>query len=189
MRFVWLCLLLACSRPPATVPVPAPPATSKACSSSEHRQLDFWIGDWDVVVRARASPTSDQWGDAKGRQKIEAILGGCAISENFFADGPQTPWTGRSYSSWQALLGKWRQVWVDDQGGFLAFIGSVENGVMTLYGESHSKDGKAIQMRMVFLDVKPGSLRWQWQRTEDDWKTSTVMMHIAYTRRDLLTGR
>ena len=37
-------------------------------------------------------------------------------------------------------------------------------------------------MRMVFLDVTPGSLRWEWQRSEDGWKTSIVMIRIDYTR-------
>jgi hypothetical protein len=183
MRLVWPCLL-ACSQPSkpvATVTPPAPPV--KACASPEHRQFDFWIGHWDVTIHARSSPTSETWADAKGHQHIESILGGCAISETFSADGPPTPWAGRSYSSWQAPVGKWRQTWVDDQGSYLALAGGIENGVMTLYGEPREKDGKSIQMRMVFLDVKPASMRWEWQRTEDAWKTSIVMMRIDYARK------
>jgi hypothetical protein len=182
MRLLWPCLL-ACSHAPRHAEPSAASAPSKACASAEHRQFDFWIGDWDVTIRARTSPTSEEWGDGKGRQRIEAILGGCAISETFSADGPQQPWAGRSFSSWQATPGKWRQTWVDDQGGYIALTGGVENGVMTLYGEPREKAGKSIQMRMVFLDVKPASLRWEWQRTEDDWKSSVVMMRIDYARR------
>lgn len=79
------------------------------------------IGDWDVAIHARKSPTSEIWDDAKGRQHVETILGGCAISETFSAEGPGQPWAGRSYSTWQAPAGKWRQTWVDDQGSYLAF--------------------------------------------------------------------
>ena len=63
-----------------------------------------------------------------------------------------------------------------------ALTGGIENGVMTLYGEPREREGKMIQMRMVFLDVTPTSLRWEWQRSDDEWKTSTVMMKIDYAR-------
>lgn len=180
----WFLAAAACagSRPsPPTAPPPAPAVA--ACASPEHRQLDFWVGDWDVVIRARASPTSEAWAEGRGHQRIESILGGCAISETFTADGPPAPWAGRSYSSWQPALGTWRQTWVDDAGGYLAFTGGVEQGVMTLYGEVRTAEGAAAQMRMVFQQVTATSLHWEWQRTTDGWATSTVMMIIDYTRR------
>jgi hypothetical protein len=160
--------------------VPAPAAT--ACDSPEHRQLDFWIGDWDVVIRSRKAPGSDEWSEQKGTQRIEAILGGCAISESFAAVGAPAPWAGRSYSMWQPALGKWRQTWVDDQGSYLAFTGGLEGGTMALYGEPTEKQGKKVRMRMVFLDVRPGSMRWEWQKTTDE-KTWTAMMVIQYRRK------
>lgn len=178
MRLVWPCLLAGCARAPA----PVPPTPSKVCATAEHRQFDFWIGEWDVAIHLRTKPTDETWQDARGHQKIEAILGGCAISETFTADGPGEPWAGRSYSSWQAPLGKWRQTWVDDQGSYLALTGGLESGVMTLYGEPREHEGKTIQMRMVFLDVQPTSLRWEWQRTDDAWQTSATMMKIDYRR-------
>lgn len=166
------CAAAAAKQPPAPVPPP-----SQACASPEHRQLDFWIGDWDLTVTAQGH-------EANGRQHVEAILGSCAIAESFTAEGPQQPWAGKSYSSWQPGLGKWRQTWVDDSGGYLAFTGGLEQGTMALYGEPRTgKDGKAFQMRMVFLDVTPAALRWEWQRSYDEWKTHTVMMTIAYRRR------
>ena len=169
--FVALC---ACSHATAT------PATrsSPACASPEARQLDFWIGDWDVTVHARTAPGSEQWGTASGHQHVEAVLRGCAIAENFTADGPKQPWAGKSLSSWQPALGKWRQTWVDDQGGYLLFTGGVEDGAMTLYGEPRA----GFQMRMVFRDVTARSLHWEWQRSVDGWKTFEPMMKIDYQR-------
>jgi hypothetical protein len=172
-------LLAACSRPQPVAPVPAP--RSQACQTAEHRQLDFWLGDWDVAIHTRQSPTGPM-GEAKGRQHVEAVLGGCAVAETFSAAGPGPAWAGRSYSSWQPVAGKWRQTWVDDQGSYLAFTGGIENGAMTLYGEPREGNGTPFQMRMVFLDVTPTSIRWEWQRSEDRWKSVTVMMRIDYTR-------
>ncbi len=191
-----VCTLVACSHAPppsapaapptaseAPTPAPSPARTSPACASAEHHQLDFWIGDWDVTIHARQTPTSTTWGTARGHQQVTSILGGCAIAENFTALGPKQPWAGKSFSSWQAPLGKWRQTWVDDSGSYLAFTGGLEDGVMTLYGEPRTRNGTAFQMRMVFLDVTPRSLHWEWQRSEDGWKTAKPMMKIDYVRR------
>ena len=169
-------LACACSQPSAAQP--AAPAPVAACNTAEHRQFDFWVGDWDVHIRARAAPDK-AWGEAKGLQHIESILGGCAIAEHFTADGPPTPWAGKSYSVWVPKLGKWRQTWVDDSGSYLALSGGVEAGVMTLYGEPRDK----IQMRMVFQNVTAKGMHWEWQRTDDNWATSLPMMTIDYTRR------
>src|SRR5689334_12035588 len=88
-----LALAACASAPPATKPAAATPVA--ACATPEHRQFDFWIGDWDVAVHARAAPDKDEWGDARGTQHVSAILGGCAIAEDFAAAGPGAPWAGR----------------------------------------------------------------------------------------------
>jgi hypothetical protein len=178
--------LAACAHPRA----PAPPAAAgaapaAACAAPEFRQLDFWVGDWDVVVKARQAPDSDAWAEAPGTQHIEKILGGCAIAEHFSASGPGPAWAGASYSMWQPQLGKWRQTWVDDQGSFLEFEGGVDAaGTMALYGPPRAqKDGTLVQMRMIWLDVGKDALRWEWQRSVDAGKSWSPMMIIAYRRR------
>lgn len=78
---------------PAAVTSPAaiPSLPSAVCKSAEHRQLDFWIGDWDLVIRVRKGPEVNEWDEAKGRNRIQAILGGCAIEESFTGEGPGAP--------------------------------------------------------------------------------------------------
>jgi hypothetical protein len=175
MRTLLFLLLAACAKP---LPAESP---STSCTAAEYRQLDFWIGDWDLVVRARPTPGAP-WAEAKGLQHVESILGGCAISERFRADGPGAPWAGRSYSMWQPALKAWRQTWVDDSGSYLAFTGGVDGDVMTLVGEPRDQDGHHIQMRMVFLDVTARSLRWEWQRQTDGGAWDPQMI-IEYRRR------
>ena len=183
-RCLPVAVLAACAGHPsraAHLPAPVRPAAPvAACASPAHRQLDFWIGDWDLVVRARATPDGP-WVEAPGHQHVEAILGGCAISEAFSADGPDAPWAGRSYSSWQPALGQWRQTWVDDSGSYLAFTGGVVDGVVTLVGEPRVRDGHRVVMRMVFLDVTADALRWEWQRQQDDGPWIAQMI-ITYRR-------
>lgn len=42
--------------------------------------------------------------------------------------------------------------------------------------------GQRFQMRMVFRDVTADSLRWEWQRSDDDWATAAPMIAIDYRR-------
>ena len=61
---------------PVTVVAPASPP-APPCSAPEHKQFDFWIGDWD------GDTTTPGAAPGKSRNRIERILGGCVIWENF----------------------------------------------------------------------------------------------------------
>ena len=134
-----------------------------------NRELDFWIGDWDVVVHAQGQ-------DARGRNRIESTFAGCVIEEHFHAEGPGDPWNGHSVSMFSN--GVWRQTWVDDGGSFLAFTGGMQDGKMILVGEAQ----QGAQKRMVFSDIKRDSLHWSWERTADGGKTWSPIMTIEYRR-------
>jgi hypothetical protein len=96
--------------------------TSKACGDADHRAFDFWIGDWDLSLRARRGVASEEWDRARATNEIRATYGGCVIEEHFRAEGPGEPWSGHSVSTF--TNGKWRQTWVDDQGSYMLFVGN-----------------------------------------------------------------
>ncbi len=186
-RYLVILFLGACAHQAPVAPsaptAPEAEPIAKACSSAENRQLDFWIGDWTVKVHARAAPTSDQWSDSVGTQHIHPVLAGCAIQENFSSEAPNK-FAGKSFSAYVPPQKKWRQTWVDDGGGYIAFTGGPEDGsAMTLYDEARTVEGKEVQMRMVYSNATPISVHWEWQRTDDNWATHALMMAIDYTRR------
>jgi len=76
-------LLPGCAASAHTVALPS----KGSCDTTERRELDFWLGDWDLVVRARAAPSSPQWQEARGQNHIRSTFGGCVIEESFSADG------------------------------------------------------------------------------------------------------
>ena len=47
------------------------------CDAAVRRQFDFWVGDWSVTVG----------GQPAGDNRIEKILGGCALLENWTGAG------------------------------------------------------------------------------------------------------
>jgi hypothetical protein len=51
-----------------------PAAQPAPCSSTEHRQFDFWIGEWDV---------QGQNGQQLGQNTITTILKGCVVQESW----------------------------------------------------------------------------------------------------------
>jgi hypothetical protein len=152
------------------------------CAGAPHREFDFWLGEWDVVLRVRKSPRVDEWVLSRGVNRIESILGGCAVEERFSARGPDQPWAGRSLSRWSERDRRWRQTWVDDVGSYLAFSGGMQGKDMVLVGEPFVRDGERVQMRMVFTDIQADSLLWRWERTVDAGATWTPMMIIEYRR-------
>ncbi|HWE24568.1 MAG TPA: DUF1579 family protein [Myxococcales bacterium] len=145
------------------------------CTSAEHRQLDFWLGDWDATIKAR---TTDGWAAAKGSNHVTVADNGCTVVEDFHADGPAAPWTGRSVSQFATKERKWRQTWVDEANDYLAFIGGTEGKDFVLYGEPH--DGR--QMRMVFANITADAFAWRWEASTDGGKSWTPQLLIDYAR-------
>ena len=101
---------MACAgAPPAPNVAAAPPAPfvpSGGCNGPEYRALDFWLGAWDVTGAG---------GVFDGDNRIEPILGGCALRESWNdASGGQ----GESLFFYDRALRRWKQVWVTSEGAW-----------------------------------------------------------------------
>jgi len=162
-------LALALANPANAQQAPTP------CSAPEHRQLDFWLGVWDV-----------SWDDAngipagQGTNTITRQLGDCVIQEDFDG-GPSTgDLIGRSVSLYHAPLGQWRQTWVDNQGGYFALTGGPDGDAFILNNARVSEN--APHRRMVFEDITETSLTWRWQGSSDGAAWNDLWV-IRYTRR------
>jgi hypothetical protein len=147
---------------------------ASACDGPESRQLDFWLGEWDLSYVEDGKPGTS-------RNRITKILDGCAVLEEF--EGPPgTPLVGRSLSMFDRLTHRWKQTWVDNSGTYLDFTGGLDQGRMVFAREA-MRDGRRSTQRMVFDDVKADSLRWLWQRSDDGGRTWKTLWEIGYRRR------
>jgi hypothetical protein len=148
-------------------------APANACDTPEAHQLDFWLGDWDLTYTQDGKEMSS-------RNRITKILDGCAVLEQF--DGkPGIPLEGRSVSVFDATAKRWKQTWVDNSGAYLDFTGGMEAGRM-VFARTVERGRQRFLQRMVFADVKPQSLRWLWQRSDDGGRTWSTKWEIAYRR-------
>ncbi len=142
------------------------------CSTPEFRQLDFWLGVWDVSWKRDGE-------QGKGRNVITRTLNDCVIEERFTVLGGERPFAGMSISIWDAKAGSWRQTWVDNSGGYMPFTGgpSPEGFQFRLDNPADNRT-----MRMIWKNVKNDSLDWHWQQSKDGGKTWQDRWVIHYRR-------
>jgi len=152
-------------------------AQPKPCSEPEQKQLDFWVGEWDLTW-----PGNNPGETAHGTNSIRRILDGCVVEENF-SGGDAMPLRGRSVSIFDVRAGKWKQTWVDNEGGYLDFAGEFRDGKMILAREATRPDGSQGLQRMVFKNISPDEFDWSWEGSKDGGKTWTVVWPIHYKRR------
>jgi hypothetical protein len=59
-----------------------------------------------------------------------------------------------------ARAGKWKQTWVDNEGGYLDLSGESRDGQMILSREVTRADGAKAMQRMMFKNVTPDEFDW-----------------------------
>jgi hypothetical protein len=130
-----------------------------ACDPPEHRQFDFWVGDWQV--------TAD--GKLAGTNQITREYDGCVIHERY-----TTPrgYAGESLNAWDAERKVWHQTWVDNSGTLLLLEGRLVGKEMVLEGAGVD-EGKAIKHRITWTPNADGSVRQHWETSGagGQWKT------------------
>jgi uncharacterized protein DUF1579 len=152
--------------------------SQRPCSTPQFRQLDFWVGDWDLTWPASQS---SQGKPGRGKNHIERALDDCVVVERF--DGsPGMPLRGMSVSTFDQRAGKWRQTWVDNSGGYLDFVGGLKDGSMILTREAAVPAGRKILQRMVWKNIEADSLDWSWENSADGGQTWTVLWPVHYQR-------
>ena len=163
------CLLLSCgSRPEKSIkPDLSNDTTGSPCDFPEAHQFDFWLGDWSLT-----------WADTvTGTNHIERILNECVIRENFSTFG----FEGTSVSAYDLNSKRWKQTWVDNSGAYLDFVGGLEGEEMIM-SRTFLKDETPISQRMVWYNIQPDSLDWNWEVSMDQGENWKTLWHIHYRR-------
>lgn len=137
-----------------------------------NRDFDFWIGDWEVTVRAT--------GKLAGHNKIEARHGGRVLVENYSTPGA---YTGMSINAYDARAKRWHQCWMDNSGLVLDLYGGLAGGSMVMTGETLRPDGTRQVERITWTPKADGSVRQHWEQSTDGGRTWTTAFDGLYTRR------
>ncbi len=120
------------------------------CDAPQHRQFDFWVGEWQVSNKQNSNVS---------QSSISLINDGCGILEEYTtAAGYQ----GKSLNIYDATTEQWHQTWIDNGGTLLQLDGKFEQGKMTLSGVTYNKDGKKVLNRIIWTPNADGTVRQQW---------------------------
>ena len=151
----------------AQAQTPPPPG----CPAEVRRQFDFWVGNWDVTVAGKPA----------GVNRIEKILDGCALLENWQGVGGMS---GKSLNFYDPRRERWHQTWVDDRGGSLGLDGAFAGGKMVLTGtKKDPATGKTTIDRITWTPLPADQVRQVWETSTDDGKSWTVAFDGLYTRK------
>lgn len=151
---------------------PRRPPERPCNDNSAWQKLDFWVGDWDVFV-----------GDRKvGTNRIEKILRGCAVWEN---------WTnvfgreGKSLFYYNPVTEEWKQVWVTDSGNMKekTLIAEIDDGGVRFQGMLPQEDGSHILDRTTLTPLDDGTVRQLIEQSRDDGHTWKTTFDAIYRRR------
>lgn len=135
-------------------------------SAPEFRQLDYWLGEWDVYAN----------GQKIAQSSIQLILNDCVIFENYLA--VDHSYAGKSFSLWKAATKRWEQQYVDTTGRFTHWTGNLDGGRMVMTTES-----AGATQRMSYIKDGPDKVRQLIEVTTDGGKTWAAGYDGVYIRR------
>lgn len=146
----------------------APPP---ACAGREHRQFDFWVGDWDVYPTGRDSMVA--------RSRVESLHDGCVIRERWM---PLKGGGGSSLNHYDRSQGRWHQTWIDSGNARVVFEGGLVDGRMVLQGFWKGAKGPGGDglVRMTYTRSKDGSVRQAGEISTDHGVTFKPFFDLTY---------
>lgn len=145
-------------------------AAAGACEESEHRQFDFWLGEWNVR-------TPD--GKLAGVNSISSEYGGCVLHERYSTG---RGYSGESLNMFDATRKVWHQTWVDTSGTLLLLEGGLRGKSMVLEGQTVGAEGLVTKHRITWTPNADGSVRQHWESTDPKGLWSTAF-DGSYTKK------
>ena len=163
------------------------PVISPDWQFKEARQFDFWIGEWDVNLRAQQADAS--WKDWKqSKAKIYSILDGKAILELWEEQSKSIPANtiiGYSLRYYDTEIKKW-VLWLNwpgvNRSGSSSLQGNFKHNRGEFFSSRPLNDSTSIISRYTFSDITPTSLRWDDGFSKDGGKTWTHSWIMEFSR-------
>lgn len=148
-----------------------PPPPKPACAAPEHRQFDFWIGEWDVVFSANGRPA--------GHSLVERLYGDCVLRENWTGAGG---YSGGSLNIYDRASRTWRQTWTGSDGSLTEYGGGLQGRNMVFLARETVEDGQRVVRRMSFIPLPDGAVRQFIEVSKDQGGHWTPEYDLTYRR-------
>ncbi len=143
------------------------------CSSPEYRQMDFWIGEWEVFTSRN---------NKVGKSRIEQALGSCVLMEYW---EPNAGGRSQSFNVYNSQNHRWEQTTVDNGGNVFYFHGNwnESEGQMILSGESVIEENEVWLNRLSYTPQKDGSVHHLWEVSRDSGKNYLPFWECTYRKK------
>jgi len=146
--------------------------TEASAVPGNSRQFDFWLGEWDLT-----------WTDGGHGENVITLELDSSVVHEAFNGQPSIQLIGRSVSVFVHRENLWKQTWVDNQGGYLDFTGGLVDDRMLLSRAAVDLEGQPIIQRMVWYNITPDALDWNWERSKDNGTSWENLWQIHYQRK------
>lgn len=154
------------------IPAMARAADPAGCAGAPSSNLDFWVGDWNIVA-AGGGPSSTS--------KVSLDLDKCLVVERW--DGGRGH-IGENIFGYSADDRTWHGMFADNQGRVHLFLsGNVAAGSAAFTGPSRGQDGVTVLNRITIRRISDTRVQQTWEKSSDDGKTWSALFHLDYTRK------
>ncbi len=142
------------------------------CQYNERlKEFEFWVGEWNVYTT---------FGNKAGESKIEKILNGCVILENWTNSSGRK---GKSFNVINSNTGNWEQTWVDDSGNITEFKkGKFKNYTLSFIAEDKDQKNQIQYQRLTFYKNDDGTVR-QLGEVSSDGKEWQISYDLLYKKK------
>jgi tetratricopeptide (TPR) repeat protein len=152
--------------------------TQPCTTKPQFRQLDFWVGEWEV---------RNPQGQKIGESTVRLDAGDCVVSESTTVTAqPMTAqggYTVRSMSMYVPRRNRWHFRSFDSLGQLLELSGEFSDGAMRLTGENVYQDGRRNLDRVTFSQPKPGQVRQLWEQSSDGGANWRVLLDGLFVKK------
>jgi len=135
------------------------------------RQLDFWLGEWDVFLSE---------GPKAGENVITLEQGGFAVVERWQSERGAS---GMSVNYYEPAAGCCKQHWVSSRGGVIEMRGEFVDGAMRFAGVSIDAEGRSKRTRTTLTPMPGGRVRQFIETSTDEGATWDVAFDATYVRK------
>jgi hypothetical protein len=135
----------------------------------EFRQLDFWLGDWEVFNKDQKLSNT----------RVEHILNDCALAETW--QPVEGGHAGHGVSTYDPLTQKWEYFWVADNAYMSHWTGVLIDNEMR-FATEQTRDGVTKLRRWSLIRMPNGSVRELSVGSSDGGKTWVTEYDFMWRR-------
>ncbi len=146
-------------------------AADSCGSNSANRQLDYWLGNWNLGAEGSSG---------NAHSSVTLSLDKCLVVENW--DGGRGH-RGQNVFGYSADDKSWYGMFADNEGRVHVFTyGKVADGTAEFEGTSRGSNGENILNRVTVMRLNSNQVEQRWEKSNDNGATWNVVFRGEYSR-------